>query len=315
MERMKTYAPWIVALLLFVPPASAHLRADLTAAPAYPGPKPLPPMPVRGVVYGDTRGESVGRFWSDFDASIHPMISAAIAAERPAFVIHTGDLTFAGGTAANWLAFDAGAEPLRRAGIPFYPVLGNHDYMGRNDRAMEHYSARFPHLKRRKWYTLQVHHTLFVILDSNERELDADEVAAQKTWLEETVRRADSDDSVRFTALACHHPPITQGPHSPSRLVRDTLIPIAKASSKFRVVLAGHVHSVERFELEGIHIITSGGGGAPLVEVEGDDLYAPGRKKRGHSYCLLTFTHAGLDIVIREYLDGAWHSSDPIQIR
>jgi predicted phosphodiesterase len=298
-----------VAGLLFVPPLLMHLGGAAPPATYVGGIGPGD----RAVLYGDTRAEAVAWFWTDYDPTAHPRVSEAIAAEKPAFVIHTGDLVFDGAAADDWAGFDQIAAPLRP--FPLYPALGNHDYRGRDDLALQHYFARFPHLQGQKWYALRFKHTLFLIVDSNVKDLREYEIAAQNAWLDGEIRKAADDAGVRFIALVCHHPPITHGPHGSSEFVRNDFVRRARTTPKFRIVFAGHVHSIERFLEDGIHYVNSGGGGAPIVEVKGDDLFAPGRTRRGQSYCVMTFTDAGLDVVIREYLNGAWSDADRVELR
>jgi predicted phosphodiesterase len=301
----------VVVVALFGPPLSAHLRRDPAVPPAYAG----GPTENAGrvVIYGDTRPEALVWPFSDFDPAAHRRVVEAIAAERPDAVIHTGDFVLFGAQADEWAQFDRAAEPLRA--VPFYPILGNHEYLGRHDTALGHFFARFPHLKGERWYPLRVRDVVLLLMDSNVKHLGAARWDAQQRWLQDQVRQVDADPSVRLLFLVCHHPPYTHSVHSPSREVLEAWDPVARRSPKYRALFAGHVHSVERYEVGGVHYINSGGGGAPLVGVGGDDLYAPGRRRRGYNYCVLTFGAEGVRVVVKEFRDGAWTDGATVEIR
>jgi hypothetical protein len=55
---------------------------------------------------------------------------------------------------------------------------------------------------------------------------------------------------------------------SDSQFVRANFLEAAKKTKKFKAYIAGHVHTYERFLEDGIHFVVSGGGGAPLNDVE-----------------------------------------------
>ncbi len=80
-------------------------------------------QPWRFMVFGDTRGTSSG---SQVNTNILSELASAATNEHPAFVLVPGDLVYAG----NLPAFQAWSNimaPVYQAGIPVYPVLGNHD--------------------------------------------------------------------------------------------------------------------------------------------------------------------------------------------
>src|SRR5438132_693110 len=56
---------------------------------------------------------------------------------KPACAIIDGDLAYKTGTAAEYTAFGKLVEPIREAGIPLHPGLGNHDHFGRFAEGLE----------------------------------------------------------------------------------------------------------------------------------------------------------------------------------
>ena len=92
--------------------------------------------------------------------------------------------------------------------------------------------------------------------------------AEQTRWLEEDLAANQKAD---FRFVVAHHPPYTavasrQGdnPHM------TALVPMLE---KYRVsaALFGHDHNYQHYLKNGIHYITSGGGGAPLYDVNKPD--------------------------------------------
>ena len=175
--------------------------------------------------------------------------------------------------------------------FPFVPLIGNHEKA--NDRAhgLANYKAIFDYPG---FYVLDFPDAAFFIVDSNlvvdqYGLMDDDEQDAlfqkwfiagkdsqQKAWLE----REMSSRSQRFKIVLMHHPPVSFGRHStdwdkPSfgrnlRQKRQQLLSMFHQQG-VQLVLASHDHSYEHNvvrvlpDMESkIHIVISGGGGAPL---------------------------------------------------
>ncbi len=221
------------------------------------------------VAYGDVR------FTNPADTRVsNPEVRRAlverIAEIKPAFVIMTGDLVLNGGNAADWKVWDAETGPLRSAGVPVFPVLGNHDL--RDDPQAVNYFAHFPELKQRRWYSLRAGNALFFMLDS-----DADAPGGEQwKWLDQQLSRVPAD--VDFLFVVLHHPPYTHssshllgGGHAargPEQRLAAMLEQRQQALRPRIVVLAGHVHNYERYEHGGVTYIVTGGGGATPYAIE-----------------------------------------------
>ncbi len=72
-------------------------------------------------------------------------------------------------------------------------------------------------------------------------------------------------------------------------------MPLFEAASKVKFVFGGHVHSYERFRMNGINYIVTGGGGAPVEKLPPaaksrfkDEYDTTGTKPRGTHFCLVT---------------------------
>lgn len=210
--------------------------------------------PFQFVVYGDTRTRH----------DVHrQVIDALLRQAKPDLVLHTGDLVANGADTSLWpVFFDIERELLRRTA--FFPVLGNHE---RNDRNFyEFFDVPATPYRSFTWGTVH-----FVLLDSdigNVSKSDTERKAfwnQQVQWLEDDLQKSQG---AAFRFVIAHHPPLTavakrQGdnPHM------TALMPLFE---KYRVTAGffGHDHNYQHYLRNGVHYLITGGGGAPLYDVD-----------------------------------------------
>ena len=189
------------------------------------------PQEFRFVILGDRTGEPVPgvyeQVWRDIDK------------DRPDFVVSVGD-TIQGGddrtVDAEWRAISKLLDPYRRYSIFFTP--GNHDvWSPASARAYEKYTKRPLH------YSFDYQQAHFTILDnSRSDELPAEEFAFLQRDLE--LHKAQR---VKFIVS-----------HRPSWILNAVLgnpgFPLHQLAKRYGVkyVIAGHVHQMLRFNVEGI---------------------------------------------------------------
>jgi len=204
------------------------------------------------VVYGDTRTRH----------DVHrTVIAGMLKFAQPDFVLHTGDLVADGDDASLWpIFFDVEHELLRKTA--FFPALGNHE---RNARSY------FDFMEARPYYSFNWGSAHFTVIDS-----DIDNVAATQTekdafwqeqtrWLEADLRDAQKAD---FRFLIAHHPPETavkrrQGENKLMRAMEPMFEKYHLSAGFF-----GHDHNYQHYLKNGVHYFTTGGGGAPLYDVD-----------------------------------------------
>jgi hypothetical protein len=204
------------------------------------------------VVYGDTRTRH----------DVHRNVIAAILRRaNPDFVIHTGDLVADGNDPSLWpIFFDAERELLRKAA--FFPSLGNHERDAAN---------YFDFLDAKPYYSFDWGTAHFVVINSdieNAGSTQSDRATfwqAQTHWLEDDLREAQKAD-LRF--LFAHHPPMTavkrrQG-DNPQMTGLEPLFEKYRLSAAF----FGHDHNYQHYLKNGVHYVITGGGGAPLYDVD-----------------------------------------------
>jgi Icc-related predicted phosphoesterase len=233
-------------------------------------------------VVSDLQRTSGVEIWRESNLGERSLIVSRIADEKPDFLAILGDLVFHGSSPVDWSEFDDLTEPLRRAGIPVLPVLGNHDYWLLRSGALGNYFARFPHLSGRHWYEARYGALTILFLDSNQRFLSPEAWTEERTWFEEALARADADPSVSGVLVFLHHPPYTNSTITKDELhVQHAFVPPFAAAKKTLALVAGHVHSYERFHRGGKTYVVSGGGGGPRAALHSgvrrrhaDDLFA-----------------------------------------
>jgi hypothetical protein len=209
-----------------------------------------------------------------------------IAAEKPDAVLLSGDVPWRGSQVGDYDEYRRETQIWRDAHLRIYPALGNHEFSGHTteQECLENWWNAFPELHGRRWYSVQIGDSVYVLnLDSNSSLLAGSE---QIGWIK--AQLASLPSSVRFVFFNLHHPPVVdvQVNGDPSHNGRPNEHALAEflaaAPEKSRVrfiVTAGHIHNYERFFQDGIIYLVSGGGGAkphPIVRGAADLYQDPG---------------------------------------
>ena len=145
-------------------------------------------------------------------------------------------------------AYGTGAEVNR-----FFPTLGNHDWLTDQGQAYFDYFS-MPGNERYyefTWGPLQV-----FMLNSDEHEPDGvGRSSAQAAWLQERLAAA----TLPWKVVYFHQPPYSSGYHGSVDWMRW---PFKEWGAS--LVLAGHDHTYERLEIDGLTYIVNGIGGGPI---------------------------------------------------
>jgi predicted phosphodiesterase len=207
------------------------------------------------VVFGDTRGRH----------DVHQrVVNSIVEKTQPDFVIHTGDLVADGADTALWPIFFAIEKELLRKAA-FFPVLGNHE---RNDRQYHDFFD-----SDLGYYSFNWGSAHFTALNSDFANSSSIASVREAYWAEQ-MRWLENDltknQTAEFRFVIAHHPPITavgrrQGDDNNERM--KALIPILE---KYNVtaIFNGHDHNYQHHFKDGVHYVVTGGGGAPLYEVD-----------------------------------------------
>jgi hypothetical protein len=193
--------------------------------------------------------------------------TARIAAEKPAFHVHAGDLCYANSTGSGgdsqtfdsnvWDSWFAQNLPVAQAGIPWMPTVGNHEMEpGMGPQGYDGFLGRFT-LPRNgvagalNTYWFRYGNVAVVAMDGNDASY---EIAAnrgwlgttQDAWLRATLSSLRADPAVDFIVAAFHNCMFcTNAVHGSDGGVRSRFEPVF---DEFAVdlVVNGHNHSYER---------------------------------------------------------------------
>ena len=199
--------------------------------------------PFTFVILGDRTGEA--------QAGVYEQVWKEAAAERPAFVLSPGDSIqgLEDGTAEReWQEVARIWKPYSRC--PLYLAPGNHDiWSATSEKLYVKYSGHPTH------YSFDYGQAHFTILDNSRSDELSD---AQLAFLEQDLK-AHAGAAVK--AIVSHRPswivPV---------VLRDPEFRLHKLARQFGVkyVIAGHIHQLLRFELEGITYLSVPSAGGHL---------------------------------------------------
>ncbi len=237
------------------------------------------PSPVTVIAYGDQRFTDPANVKAT-NPRVRERLVNQIAAERPAAIVLNGDVPLSGDVTNDYAVFQAESKPWRDAQLHVFPALGNHEFHGDPQKALEHWWNAFPEMRNRRWYSAQLGSRVYVLaLDSDTSLLPGSD---QARWIENQIDGLPS--TIDFVIVTMHHPPVADvqkrleidhNPRPNEIALRDYLLKAALTSHARFLISAGHIHNYERNLYEGVVYLVSGGGGAKPVYVERtpEDLY------------------------------------------
>jgi 3',5'-cyclic AMP phosphodiesterase CpdA len=199
------------------------------------------------------------------------MIFSDILRLAPSAVIHLGDMAALGFLPASWAATDTFVAKLQREGIPFYPIMGNHELIFFSGTGFRNFTDRFPDIAT-SGYAKRFGPLAFILLNSNIGNLTVDEGERQLRWYERTLAELEADSTVGVIVVGCHHSPYTNSRIvTPSQDVQRLFVPPFLRTEKAKLFVSGHAHAAEHFRLAGKDFLVIGGGGGlqqPLLTGE-----------------------------------------------
>jgi tartrate-resistant acid phosphatase type 5 len=198
------------------------------------------------------------------------------------FVISTGDNFYCCGVASTddhqWLSSFENVFRSHSLQIPWYVVLGNHDYQG-NVQAQIDYSKKNQRWKMpARYFTNVIYGVRFVFIDTspligdyhkrgnNYPDLNQQDTTKQLLWLDSVL----TSSKEHLKIVVGHHPIYSVGEHGSEpdmkRMVEGKL-----EKHHVQVYFAGHDHSLQSLQKKGsavYHLIS--GGGSEYTPVKND---------------------------------------------
>jgi acid phosphatase type 7 len=263
--------------------------------------------PLRIVVYGDMRFTDPANT-SDTQPGVRKWLVQKVGEEKPDLLLITGDMPFNGSNAEDWKVYFQETALWTQERLRIYPTIGNHEILPDPRSGKRNYFAAYPQIDHHSWYSVQLGNIYLITLDSTNF---LDDQGAQRRWLESQLAHLPS--SADFVFFLFHIPLVSDlqtafmlGIPSPAILeLRHYLEAQAAASHAKFVIFNGHIHNYERFEVNGItHVITGGGGARPYpIFIRGDqDLYQARTYPNFH-YLVITLQGKHADVKMYRVVD------------
>lgn len=201
------------------------------------------------IVYGDSRSNNI----------IHQKIVSNIIIHNPDFILHTGDIVNSGSSRGEWKTQLITTKPIHDI---LYPTPGNHE--SPFDIYLEIYSRFY---NNTTYYSFDKDNAHIISLDTN---IDFSPNSTQYKWLMNDLENSNP----KWKFVFFHHPPYSSGAHGPNKKVKEILVPIFEKYN-IDIIFNGHDHIYERsfpiykdkISTKGVVYIVTGGGGAPLYDI------------------------------------------------
>jgi len=167
------------------------------------------------------------------------------------FILHLGDMTNNGMSSRLWEVEFFNPLEVIIDKIPVYGVSGNHE--GKEGL----FSKYFLSSKNNRYYSFNYKFTCFIGLDLPYTGLSSG--SRQYQWLEQTLIK----NKTLFTIVFFHTPVFGINPNGDeprSQLNLQKYLPSLFEKHKVNLVLSGHYHTYQRFSINNVNYIVTGGG-------------------------------------------------------
>lgn len=184
---------------------------------------------------------------------------------NPDFTLHMGDIQYYASFMETWAIWWPKMHPMLAQG-GFFPAVGNHEF--EKPKEFELYYERFfdgaGFDGNTRYYRFESGGVWFFSLDS---EQDLSPESTQGQWVQAQLADAKSQPGFRYSIVYVHRPWLACGEKGSHPELREGYAPIFQEND-VKLVLHGHLHGYERFEMDGLTYVTSGGGGALISGID-----------------------------------------------
>ncbi len=250
---------------------------------------PYTPRAFRFAAFGDVRP-------TIFGSDNHAVMTAAVRARNPDFVLHVGDFVQEGSQLFEWARVFTTGEELFRS-IPVIPTPGNHEY-GESGNNASNYLEAFRLPGNESYYACNISNAHIISLDfaSGSGARDPAVQAAQMQWLDQHLASLNRS-AFDWCFLLFHYPIIASG-ETHEGIWTNILEPVfTKNGVAIDLMFHGHVHEYERIYLPQANAtsIITGGGGSEIDPVHIGDR-AGQVLEISHSFCMVDVDGLSLQI-------------------
>lgn len=195
-------------------------------------------------------------------------VLSAVLPSAPDFTIHAGDIQYYDSGLETWAGWFPVMQPLLAQGA-LHAAIGNHESEKEDELAS--YALRFFGMPaqngRAPGTTFHETESGGVHLFALDTEQSIAPETEQGAWLLKRLGEVSTAPGYRASIVFLHRPLVTCGDSGQDDAARARYAP-AFVQNKALLVVQGHMHGYERFELDGITYVTTGGGGGRLGDVE-----------------------------------------------
>lgn len=180
----------------------------------------------------------------------------------PDFTVHAGDIQYYDSGLETWAAWFPVMQPLLSQGA-ITAAIGNHE--SEKEEELAKYALRFfGEPGQRTFHETESGGVHFFALDT---EASIAPESEQGAWLVARLAEVSRAPGYRTSIVFLHKPLVTCGDTGQDDAARNRYAPVF-VQNKVRLVVQGHMHGYERFDLDGITYVTTGGGGGALGKVD-----------------------------------------------
>ena len=189
------------------------------------------------------------------------LIFSEILKNNPAALYMLGDIVGLGSSNRKWRTVDKFIDSCHIEKIDIHALLGNHDVMWTRKKGEKNFSKRFP-LDHKLGYTIITDSVAVVMLNSNFKKLNEDEIKSQSEWYKSELRKLDTSNEAKMIIVCCHHAPYTNSLIvGSSKPVQQYFVQDFLQTKKCKLFITGHAHAFEHFKISEKDFLTIGGGG------------------------------------------------------
>ena len=268
-------------LSLFARLLPAKLVTDLwLTRPAHGAPYPAEEPPAQGADQPDELRFLMvgdwGRNGRDHQRDVAVQMARVARQRRCRFVISVGDNFYEDGVRSvndrQWRTSFEDVYAAPELQVPWYSILGNHDYRGRPDAQLA-YARLHPRWRMpARYYTaveplMASHAARFFFIDTSPfvtayredrkmcAEICAQGVEAQLRWLDQSLGRSVE----AWKIVVGHHPVYSGGEHGNTPELVERLLPLLR-KHRIQLYISGHDHDLQHLVRDDLHCFITGAG-------------------------------------------------------